>query len=807
MHGGRFLTDDVPFSCCNPQASRPCVHHAMKDTQQHYNYFLQDVTVYKRGCSAALHSYFTVKVLYQIVVATLWIILPFAPLLLVFRYLQTSNATAIADSNPYGPARGYLWIRRQVIKPGQKAADVRKMERVHKSKKTRKSRKKKKARKKSHEKSGSDDDKKSDKSSSSSSNDESDSDKKAKRAKAIKRLRRKLAHHHKSAAHHATSAPYTVPDPTDPYSAAFSSYYQTMPYTSQYDSMYGPYAATADAYFQYYNNNLLSQPNNNNDPDARQNVNDEYKTSADGHEPVELEQKAHPSSRHVQQQTSHTAAKATTSEDLYDEIDPDHQPVPEVPPAPPERRHNAPQVDETPSERRARRLKTDQSPSRHATQTNGANDLIGKIKSDRSIRNQVPQQEPSDDIYDEIGPVQSETTVPRPPPMRKQRATQERKQPQAGELATSETGTFNKANDEAVYLEPQSVAATSRKSNNGVYENIAGDAATKHGPQSRTAQNETNAIESIYLTPQTVALTPSNDEKSTLPATVSKHQADSDYLVPQIVRNQVTAESEYLVPRTSDGRLSQTYANIDHLAASNANRRTSKQAIKQESKLTNGGAKTANANEYEYLNPQNLNGAQNQPVKVPRNVSESEYLVPRVLGASQTEYLVPQDVGSTSDYQNVPTTRRQSGRPRDAPPPLPPPRPSSAFIRQNDNVDSSPYVELQPMTRSRQPVYEALQDQSNVVGPDSMNASEADNSYYQPLTAGQQIHSEYEPLRDARVNVDRPSRTRPIPTASAPPVSAAASGSRQPAAGSVYESLSKSAAVTPSVYEKLRTKR
>lgn|SRR6218665_1017178 len=58
MRNGFYETDDVPFSCCNPDAKRPCVNRNVHDNLKNFNYVYQkDLTIFKDGCRSVIHSF------------------------------------------------------------------------------------------------------------------------------------------------------------------------------------------------------------------------------------------------------------------------------------------------------------------------------------------------------------------------------------------------------------------------------------------------------------------------------------------------------------------------------------------------------------------------------------------------------------------------------------------------------------------------------------------------------------------------------------------------------------------------------
>ncbi|XP_077992410.1 photoreceptor outer segment membrane glycoprotein 2-like [Glandiceps talaboti] len=109
MSTGHYLNDDVPFSCCDPRAKRPCIHHHVTDNNEHYNYdFNVAMTIHQRGCKQALSEYFSRRlaimgsILMSMFVAQLIV-------LIATRYLQTSIYTASAADNHTLPSPGWLF--------------------------------------------------------------------------------------------------------------------------------------------------------------------------------------------------------------------------------------------------------------------------------------------------------------------------------------------------------------------------------------------------------------------------------------------------------------------------------------------------------------------------------------------------------------------------------------------------------------------------------------------------------------------------------------------------------------------------
>ena len=83
MVNGEFIKDDAPFSCCNVQATRPCVHHDLRNISVHRKLGSHG-TLYTDGCNDKLEDYWTTFVLDPVfgallVVLTLQARLPLNP--------------------------------------------------------------------------------------------------------------------------------------------------------------------------------------------------------------------------------------------------------------------------------------------------------------------------------------------------------------------------------------------------------------------------------------------------------------------------------------------------------------------------------------------------------------------------------------------------------------------------------------------------------------------------------------------------------------------------------------------------------
>uniref|UniRef100_A0A8C4QGT0 Peripherin 2a (retinal degeneration, slow) n=1 Tax=Eptatretus burgeri TaxID=7764 RepID=A0A8C4QGT0_EPTBU len=89
---GRYLTDSVPFSCCNPRSPRPCIQHRIANSSAHYGLEPErdEPNLWARGCRDALLKHYSGTVhglaLFTAVTSLLQLFLAVG-----LRYLQTST--------------------------------------------------------------------------------------------------------------------------------------------------------------------------------------------------------------------------------------------------------------------------------------------------------------------------------------------------------------------------------------------------------------------------------------------------------------------------------------------------------------------------------------------------------------------------------------------------------------------------------------------------------------------------------------------------------------------------------------------
>uniref|UniRef100_A0A3Q3SX99 Retinal outer segment membrane protein 1b n=1 Tax=Mastacembelus armatus TaxID=205130 RepID=A0A3Q3SX99_9TELE len=95
---GRYLLDAVPFSCCNPASTRPCLQYHLTDNRAHYNYEYQseELNLYNRGCRQALIDYY------------MGLMNSTGPGVLSVILIQVGYPRAMSLENPEGDSEGYL---------------------------------------------------------------------------------------------------------------------------------------------------------------------------------------------------------------------------------------------------------------------------------------------------------------------------------------------------------------------------------------------------------------------------------------------------------------------------------------------------------------------------------------------------------------------------------------------------------------------------------------------------------------------------------------------------------------------------
>ncbi|KAK3091183.1 hypothetical protein FSP39_017799 [Pinctada imbricata] len=105
MRNGLYYSDDVPFSCCDPEVQRPCVHHDIRNKAAHINYGA--ITLHKQGCAAKLMFFIEYAVLSPTAYTVLIAFFVQMITCILLRYLQTSIMNACL-MKPLGPGAGYV---------------------------------------------------------------------------------------------------------------------------------------------------------------------------------------------------------------------------------------------------------------------------------------------------------------------------------------------------------------------------------------------------------------------------------------------------------------------------------------------------------------------------------------------------------------------------------------------------------------------------------------------------------------------------------------------------------------------------
>uniref|UniRef100_UPI00358E5113 peripherin-2 n=1 Tax=Myxine glutinosa TaxID=7769 RepID=UPI00358E5113 len=106
---GKYLIDAVPFSCCNPNFPRPCIHEQMTNNSAHYHYdyLTEKLNLWQQGCAdALLHHYLSVLHSAGLIVCLIWLFE--LSVLLGARFLQTAMSNVVLDGDPDGEGEAWL---------------------------------------------------------------------------------------------------------------------------------------------------------------------------------------------------------------------------------------------------------------------------------------------------------------------------------------------------------------------------------------------------------------------------------------------------------------------------------------------------------------------------------------------------------------------------------------------------------------------------------------------------------------------------------------------------------------------------
>ncbi|XP_036397728.1 photoreceptor outer segment membrane glycoprotein 2-like [Megalops cyprinoides] len=106
---GKYLTDGVPFSCCNVYSPRPCIQHQITNNSAHFNYDYQteELNLWQRGCRQALLEYYH-QIMQSIGFTVLIIWLFELSVLTGVRYLQTAMENVLLQGDPESESDGWL---------------------------------------------------------------------------------------------------------------------------------------------------------------------------------------------------------------------------------------------------------------------------------------------------------------------------------------------------------------------------------------------------------------------------------------------------------------------------------------------------------------------------------------------------------------------------------------------------------------------------------------------------------------------------------------------------------------------------
>ncbi|XP_028996486.1 photoreceptor outer segment membrane glycoprotein 2-like [Betta splendens] len=106
---GKYLTDNVPFSCCSTFSPRPCIQHHLSNSSAHFNYDQrsQQLNLWRRGCRQTLLDHYTS--ILQFIGITVLLIWMFELLVLTgVRYLQTAMENVLRLGDPDSESDGWI---------------------------------------------------------------------------------------------------------------------------------------------------------------------------------------------------------------------------------------------------------------------------------------------------------------------------------------------------------------------------------------------------------------------------------------------------------------------------------------------------------------------------------------------------------------------------------------------------------------------------------------------------------------------------------------------------------------------------
>uniref|UniRef100_A0A8C6PG05 Peripherin 2-like a n=1 Tax=Nothobranchius furzeri TaxID=105023 RepID=A0A8C6PG05_NOTFU len=106
---GKYLTDGVPYSCCNINSPRPCIQQQITNNSAHFNYEHQteELNLWMKGCRQALLESFT-HIMRSIGFTVLITWLFELSVLTGVRYLQTSLENVLRQGDPNSDSCGWL---------------------------------------------------------------------------------------------------------------------------------------------------------------------------------------------------------------------------------------------------------------------------------------------------------------------------------------------------------------------------------------------------------------------------------------------------------------------------------------------------------------------------------------------------------------------------------------------------------------------------------------------------------------------------------------------------------------------------
>ncbi|XP_067901233.1 peripherin-2a [Heterodontus francisci] len=106
---GKYLTDGVPFSCCNPGSPRPCIQQQITNNSAHYSYEFQteELNLWTGGCKQALLNYYT-NMMQSMGALVLFVWILEVAVMVGVQYLHTALDSIANPEDPECESEGWL---------------------------------------------------------------------------------------------------------------------------------------------------------------------------------------------------------------------------------------------------------------------------------------------------------------------------------------------------------------------------------------------------------------------------------------------------------------------------------------------------------------------------------------------------------------------------------------------------------------------------------------------------------------------------------------------------------------------------